>query len=267
MPVSVEVRQLTTLMRAPRCSSSYSQHPVFGHNLQHGADRVARYAATKQQVPRAQADAVAQAAYLANANIRGLRIPDAQKSSTEIEPHAALEAYGELALEQHALSQYDERDRRAVVALVAAMHLALYGPLPVGNWGGFTTPEIAGCPKCIRNNIIRWVRMPTTIARAATDGILDPAWADNETMLDEQRVRWVRLTWRLSSLVAAPRLMTTLSSLGFTVTTHDDFKIVVASRVLTGVVGKAMRWAERQFHDVGAVWYGAESFYSVPPTY
>ncbi len=258
---------MTTMVRPSRCSSSYSQHPVFQQDLQHGADRVARYAATKQLMPKTQADAVAHAAYLANTSIRGLRIPNAQKSAADSEVHAALEAFGELALEQHALSQYDERDRRAVVALVAAMHLALYGPLPVGNWGGFTTPEIAGCPKCIRNNIIRWVRMPTTIARAATAGILDPAWADDATILDEQRLRWVRLTWRLSNLVAAERLMTPLSSLSFAVTTHDDFKLVVGSRILTGSLAKAMRWGERQFHDVGAVWYGADSFYSLPPTY
>jgi hypothetical protein len=258
---------MTTLLRAPRCSSSYSQHPVFQQNLQRGADLVTRYAATKQLMPKSQTDAFAHAAHLANASIRGLRIPNAKENPAEIAPHAALETFGELALEQHAFSQYDETERRAVVALVAAMHLALYGPLPAGNWGGFTTPEIAGCPKCIRNNIIRWVRMPTTIGRATMDGILDPAWADDATTIEEERVRWVRLTWRLSSLVAAPHLMTPLSSAGFAVTTHEDFKLVVASRVLTGSVAKAMRWAERQFHDVGALWYGAESFYSLPPTY
>lgn len=258
---------MTTLIRETCFRSSYSRHPVFGHDLQHGADVVAEFASTKQSIARPQADALAYAAHLANTSIAGLSIPNARASESVIAPHVALEAYGELAFDQYALARYNERERRDVSALVAAMHLALYGPLPVGNWGGFTTPEIAGCPTCVRNNIIRWVRMPSTIARAAADGILDPAWVDDHTVLEEQRVRWVRMTWRISDLAIAPHLMTPLSSAGFTVTTHKDFKIVVATRVLTGFIGKAMRWGERQFRDVGAIWYGAELFYSEPPTY
>jgi hypothetical protein len=97
-----------------------------------------------QAAQEGQADAIAHAAHRANARIRSLRISDAWKSAAEILVHEASEAFGEVALEPHALSQYGANERRDLVALVAAMHLAVYGPLSVETEAALRRPRSSG---------------------------------------------------------------------------------------------------------------------------
>jgi hypothetical protein len=65
--------------------------------------------------------------------------------------HAWLSTLAELSLGMHLVIEYTPEEKIAVRRLFAAIHIALCGPLPVGNWGA-GRHEIVGCPECISNH-------------------------------------------------------------------------------------------------------------------
>jgi hypothetical protein len=187
---------------------------------------------------------------LAQAIHRVFGITVAVDHGLTLTPHEALSAIGErlLPIVPHAANS------RTIAIVLAALHLELCGPLPVGNWGGFTTPEIVGCPTCVRNHHTRFVKMPGALAYATAYGMLDPRWSTDA----ENDPRWVRLMWRYRTELVLERAVAQLTPHGFWIDLDTDHQILSAIRPLNGEIARARSFGGSHFTDLEMTWYGAE---------
>jgi hypothetical protein len=262
---------------------------VFGE----GADRVSAEGLLAHIFPAGDcASAILEISRLAEAAIDGLDMSPISDLTYDLDdrpireswstPHDLLLVLADLSLGMHLPYdfEYTKDEKLGVRRLYAAIHLALCGPLPVGNWGARDHHEIVGCAECVAASRGTVTHMPSPLiqelAMAAREGEIDPAytrrvypegWSFGMPSPPDDRPQAIRLTWHVPTRDLATRLGDDLTAKGFTVGVHDGWGLVIAQKPRTrGSIHDAMRWGSAlyaRYRDIGVEWYGAQTIFSL----
>lgn len=258
--------------------STHSRHPIIETSHAFGIRAVAGAYAARRDADPAFPDPTTMAEHLQllgeveRAGLRGDLTPLRALFITggvprpEPSPHERLELFAELALGWHLVRPYRPPEGIAVVRLFAAMHLLVAGSLPILASSPMGGEEIQGCELCRAAARHPAASLPSELARAMREGVLDPCWIPPPTergssaVAVDARPQQLRLAWSASSPEAAGRIAGDLAARGFTVAI-DGTRVVgqrAPSSESADALARAAQWGERRYQNRGGTIVGAQ---------